>query len=105
MTGTLHPGDILLVADGRSILARGITEFMRQYCKLNGYHYDRLYHHAAIVIRYEGHTAVAEAVGRGWVIHSPEDAYTDQEYRDRVDVYRPRYDWTEQEVILISQHA
>jgi len=101
----LHPGDILLVADGRSIVAKGITEFMRQYCQINGYAYKRLYHHAAMVIRYEGSIAIAEALGRGWVIHSVEDAYTPDEYDRRVDVFRPRHDWAEREIKLLSRYA
>jgi len=101
----IRPGDILLVYDGRSILARGITAFMRRYCRLNGYKYDRLYHHAAIAVNYQGRTMIAEAVGRGWVIHSPEKAYSEREYRERVDIYRPRVEWTPREIIALSNQA
>lgn len=97
----MKAGDILLVADGKSILARGITAFMRRYCKLNNLHYYRLYHHAAIVIEHDGELKVAEAIGRGWVVRPAWQAYTLQEYAKRVDFYRPEKDWTEKELKLI----
>ena len=99
------PGDILLVADGKSLLAKGITEFMRQYCKINSYQYSRLYHHAAIAIDYHGQTMIAEAIGRGWIIQQPENAYTYQEWDDRVDIYRPEVPWSKKEVDRISSLA
>ena len=84
----LRPGDMLLVADGTSLVARGIQEFMLQYCKINHYQYYRLYHHAALVVEDRGKIKIAEAIGRGWVIREPLEAYTAEEWIKRVDIYR-----------------
>jgi hypothetical protein len=101
----MKAGDILLVHSGKSLVAKGITEFMRQYCEINGYQYSRLYHHAAIVIEYQHELMIAEAVGRGWVVHSIKDAYTETDYQTRVDIFRPEAIWTKNELKRIADIA
>ena len=101
----LSAGDMLLVHGGKSIVALGITEFMREYCRINGYKYEQLYHHAALVVWDRGQLRIAEAVGRGWQVRPPLEAYSLEEFHERVDVFRPSIDWSSQEVIRLSDLA
>lgn len=92
----LTPGDIILVYNGRSFVARGITYFMKRYIRKHGYKY-KPYHHAATVIRDEGKLKIAEANAAGWQIGD--------KLPKHYDVFTPIVPFTDVEQQLISECA
>lgn len=104
----MKAGDIILVHSGKSILAKGITYYMRRYLeKMNidteGMPY--VPHHAGTIVDVWGELHVAEAVGRGYVVQPLLKAYSEKEWDERVEVRTPRIAYTKQQQEQISKLA
>jgi len=102
---TLQVGDIILVRDGKSFIARGITWWMKIYKKNQRIMMLATYHHAGTVISDEGVLKIAEAVGKGYQINSIEGAYSTQAWKKRIDVIRPDIPYTEKDKKWLSSKA
>jgi len=104
----MKAGDIILVHSGRSILARGITYYMKLYLKSKGFDPDDfnfIPHHAGTIIDVWGELHVAEAVGRGYVVQPLLKAYSLDEWEQRVEIYEPVKSYTKQQQEDISKMA
>lgn len=104
----MKAGDIILVHSGKSILARGITYYMKLYLKSLGYdpsEFAYIPHHAGTIIDVWGELHVAEAVGRGYVVQPLLKAYTPDEWDTRVEVIEPVIPYTKDQQEQISKLA
>lgn len=104
MNPSIQPGDIILVHSGSSFIARGITLFMKRYIRKHNYT-CKPYHHAATVIQDGERIMIAEANQDGYEIHTPSEAYSNYDWQNRIDVFRPVIGYTGYEKQLISNHA
>lgn len=100
---TMEPGDVIMVKDGKSIIAKGIMLFMDIYKKKLGLDIPERYHHAGRIISLWGVLYVAEANAKGFQVQKLFDAYTVQEWKNRVDVYKPVRPYTKKEVEIICK--
>lgn len=101
----LVPGDIILVRDGHSFVSRGIMFFMRIYKRKKGINLKANYHHAGTIVQSWGVLKVAEAVGKGFKVHRLEEAYSEKEWNERIDVITPDIEYTSEEQQLVSKTA
>ena len=102
----IETGDVLMIKDGKSLIAKGIMYFMRLYKKRkNITNIPENYHHVARVIDLWGMPHIAEANQPGFQIQKPNDAYSDYDWLHRIDIYRPIKPYTEEEKRLLSKQA
>jgi len=102
---TLQVGDIILVRDGRSLIARGITWWMKIYKREKGINLPATYHHAGTVIMDEGVLKIAEAEAKGYQIRPLNKAYNGKDWNNRIDVIRPDVPYNDQDKRWLSEKA
>jgi len=101
----MKPGDIILVKDGRSFIAKAIMVSMNVYKRLLGIKLPDNFHHAGTIVDIWGVLHVAEANQPGFQIQKPEVAYSEADWQNRVVVYTPKVPYTIEEQKAISMLA
>ena len=99
----LQVGDILGVRDGKSFVARGISYYMRKFCKKHNILYKKIYHHNARVVDIWGELFICEANAKGVQTQKPLEAYSQKDWDNRIDIFRPIIPYTEAEKRNISK--
>ena len=103
----VQPGDIVMVRDGRSLIARGIIASMRRYKRDLGLlkSIPENYHHAGRIVDMWGYLHICEANRPGPVILKLDEAYTESDWRNRIDIWRPYHQYSESEKRELSRLA
>lgn len=99
----LETGDII-ATKGHTWLARQIRKFMRiQARKKYGVKLDKYFNHTVIVTNPPTHE-IAEAIGRGLVIHNIFEQYKKSDLKNMI-VFRPRTNFSDKEKKVIQAKA
>lgn len=101
----LDVGDVLLVYDGSSFVAKGIQFFMRKYRRKKKIITLKNYHHSANVIEIWGYLHIAEAIGKGYAVNKPLKAYSLNSWKTRVHILTPIKPYKESEKRELSEAA
>lgn len=101
----LQEGDTVLVRDGKTFVPKGIIMFMRRYKRQNNIIDCPDYHHAGTIIKHNGILMIAEANKPGYEIRPLLEAYSNDTWNSRIDIYRPKVSFSPSEQRNISLDA
>lgn len=103
----IRPGDILMIKNGKGIVPLGIQFFMAIYKRKIGVSkiVPEKYHHAATIVQMWGEMYVAEAGKKGYQLSKLVAAYSDNYWKNKIDIIRPVPAYNQSEQELVSKYA
>ena len=101
----LKPGDIILVKDGKSFIAKAIMLSLKIYKRKHGITIKDNFHHAGTIVDLWGVLHVAEANQPGYQIQKLDVAYSEKDWKNRIVAYTPVIPYTPEEQKEINKLA